>query len=43
MAKTTSHPTVQVLLLTTTPVAEPALQARLGSIEGLIHLNHDTV
>ncbi|MGW0817216.1 hypothetical protein ACWD00_28945 [Streptomyces viridiviolaceus] len=37
------HPTAQVLLLTTTPVAEPALQARLGSIEGLIHLNHETV
>src|SRR5436305_1341556 len=31
------HPAAQVLLLTATPVAEPALQARLGSIEGLIH------
>jgi hypothetical protein len=40
---TPEHPAAQVLLLTTTPVAEPALQARLGSIEGLIHLNHDTV
>ncbi|MFF9788988.1 hypothetical protein [Streptomyces nigrescens] len=37
------HPTAQVLLLTTTPVVEPALQTRLGSIEGLIHLNHETV
>ncbi|WP_282699738.1 hypothetical protein [Streptomyces sp. CC219B] len=37
------HPAAQVLLLTTTPVAEPALQARLGSIEGLIHLKHETV
>lgn len=30
-------------MLTTTPTADPALQARLGSIEGLIHLNHETV
>lgn len=37
------HPTAQVLLLATTPVAEPALQARMGSIEGLIHPNHETV
>ncbi|MDO0929549.1 hypothetical protein QQY24_30755 [Streptomyces sp. TG1A-8] len=37
------HSAAQVLLLTTTPVAEPALQARLASIEGLIHLNHETV
>jgi hypothetical protein len=40
---TPEHPTAQVLLLTTTPVADPALQACLGSIEGLIHLNHETV
>ncbi|MEW2164480.1 hypothetical protein AB0912_16015 [Streptomyces sp. NPDC007084] len=37
------HPTAQVLLLAATPVVEPALQTRLGSIEGLIHLNHETV
>ncbi|WP_409468015.1 hypothetical protein [Streptomyces sp. HC307] len=37
------HPAAQVLLLTTTPTPHPALQARLGSIEGLIHLNHETV
>ncbi|MFJ9760315.1 hypothetical protein [Streptomyces sp. NPDC101149] len=37
------HPSAQVLLLTTTPVADPAMQARLGSIEELIHLNHETV
>ncbi|MDQ0990753.1 hypothetical protein [Streptomyces sp. V3I7] len=37
------HPSTQVLLLTITPVADPAMQARLGSIEGLIHLNHETV
>ncbi|MFC5220448.1 hypothetical protein [Streptomyces coerulescens] len=37
------HPEVQVLLLTTTPTTGPALQARLGSIEGLIHLSHETV
>ncbi|WP_305733694.1 hypothetical protein [Streptomyces sp. TRM70350] len=37
------HPAAQVLLLTTTPVAEPALEAGLGSIEGLIHLNHETM
>lgn len=37
------HLAAQVLLLTTTPVPDPALQARLGSVEGLIHLNHETV
>jgi hypothetical protein len=37
------HPSAQVLLLTTTSVVDPAMQARLGSIEGLIHLNHETV
>ncbi|MFG2275848.1 hypothetical protein ACGFNY_39565 [Streptomyces chartreusis] len=36
------HPATQVLLLTTTPAPNPALQTRLGSIEGLIHLNHET-
>ncbi|EFL29536.1 predicted protein [Streptomyces viridochromogenes DSM 40736] len=40
---TPEHPAAQVLLFTTTPAADPALQARLGSIEGLIHLNHETV
>ncbi|PBC86004.1 hypothetical protein SAMN05428945_6461 [Streptomyces sp. 2224.1] len=37
------HPWAQTLLLTTTPVADPAMQARLGSVEGLIHLNHETM
>ncbi|MYT68110.1 MULTISPECIES: hypothetical protein [unclassified Streptomyces] len=36
------HPSAKVLLLTTTPVADPVMQTRLGSIEGLIHLNHET-
>lgn len=35
------HPAAQVLLLTTTRAPDPALQARLGSIEGLIHLHHE--
>ncbi|MGW6894068.1 hypothetical protein [Streptomyces chartreusis] len=37
------HLAAQVLLLTTTPTPAPALHARLGSLEGLIHLNHETV
>ncbi|MET8565741.1 hypothetical protein ABZV75_36235 [Streptomyces flaveolus] len=36
------HPSVEVLLLTTTPAPNPALQVRLDSIEGLIHLDHET-
>ncbi|MFJ5213054.1 hypothetical protein [Streptomyces nigra] len=36
------HPATQVLLLATTPAPDPALQTRLGSIEGLIRLNHET-
>ncbi|MBQ0830853.1 hypothetical protein [Streptomyces tagetis] len=36
------HAAAQVLLLTTTPTAHPALQAGLDSIEGLTHLNHET-
>ncbi|REK89589.1 hypothetical protein DY245_14690 [Streptomyces inhibens] len=35
------HPAIRVLLLTTTPTPDAALQARLGSIEGLVHLNHE--
>ncbi|MFI9809454.1 hypothetical protein ACIHEJ_34770 [Streptomyces sp. NPDC052301] len=35
------HPTARVLLLTTSMDPDPDLQARLGSIEGLIHLNHE--
>ncbi|MFE0375650.1 hypothetical protein ACFW1M_08675 [Streptomyces inhibens] len=35
------HPAIRVLLLTTTPAPDAALQARLGSIEGLVHLNHE--
>ncbi|MDV9177678.1 hypothetical protein R6V09_47105 [Streptomyces sp. W16] len=37
------HSSAQVLLLTTTATPDPALHARLGSLEGLIHLNHETV
>ncbi|MGY0021232.1 hypothetical protein [Streptomyces sp. cg35] len=36
------YPTVQVLLLTTTPALNPALRAQLDSIEGLVHLNHES-
>ncbi|WP_420037752.1 hypothetical protein ACN2WE_40830 [Streptomyces sp. cg28] len=38
----TEHPTVQLLLLTTTPVPNPALRAQLDSIEGLDHLQHES-
>ncbi|MGW5498940.1 hypothetical protein [Streptomyces olivaceoviridis] len=37
------HPAVQVLLLTSTPIPDPTLQARLDSIEGLTRLDHGTV
>ncbi|WP_338703385.1 hypothetical protein V2W30_39265 [Streptomyces sp. Q6] len=37
------HPSAQVLLLTTTPIPDPALRACLDSLEGLIHLHHETV
>jgi hypothetical protein len=37
------HPAAQVLLLITTAVPDLALHTRLGSIEGLIRLNHETV
>ncbi|MET8566398.1 hypothetical protein ABZV75_39750 [Streptomyces flaveolus] len=37
------HPSVPVLLLTTTPSPSPGLQARLHSIEGLTLLDHETV
>ncbi|WP_369253811.1 hypothetical protein [Streptomyces sp. R35] len=36
------HPTVQVLLLTTTSAPSPALRARLESVKGLVHLNHES-
>ncbi|CAL9674056.1 hypothetical protein SUDANB176_07630 (plasmid) [Streptomyces sp. enrichment culture] len=35
--------TYPVPVAVTVLTATPALQARLGSIEGLIHLNHETV
>ena len=38
----TEHPTVQVLLLTTTPAPNPALRAQLAAIEGLAHLQHES-
>ncbi|WP_156725791.1 hypothetical protein [Streptomyces apocyni] len=34
------HPATQVLLLTSTSTPDLALRARLGSIQGLIHLHH---
>ncbi|GGS89288.1 hypothetical protein [Streptomyces cinerochromogenes] len=37
------HPSARVLLLTITPAPDPALQSRLDSIEGLIHLGHETL
>ncbi|REE64439.1 hypothetical protein BX257_7117 [Streptomyces sp. 3212.3] len=36
------QPAVKVLLLTAVPSPDSGLQARLDSIEGLIHLNHRT-
>ncbi|MEU8653706.1 hypothetical protein [Streptomyces sp. NPDC048737] len=35
------HPAAQVLLLTSSRTPDHALQTRLGSIEGLTHLNHE--
>ncbi|MDK1347417.1 hypothetical protein QNO09_29785 [Streptomyces sp. 378] len=37
------RPAAQVLLLTTTRAPDPASRARLGSIEGLIHLHHEAM
>ncbi|MFM9633244.1 MULTISPECIES: hypothetical protein [Streptomyces] len=36
------HSSAQVLLLTTTSTPDPSLHTRLRSLEGLIHLNHET-
>ncbi|MFD5715703.1 hypothetical protein ACFWHW_35930 [Streptomyces pharetrae] len=36
------HPTAQVLLLTTTPVPDPTLQARLRALKGLHHFSTDS-
>ncbi|MFD3481379.1 hypothetical protein [Streptomyces sp. NPDC058695] len=36
------HPTVQVLLLTTTPALNPALREQLVAVEGLVHLKHES-
>lgn len=38
-----AHPECHVLVLTTTPVPDPTLRTRLESIEGLVHLGHDSV
>ncbi|MFI9565692.1 hypothetical protein [Streptomyces rishiriensis] len=38
----TEHPTVEVLLLTTTPAPNPALRAQLVAIGGLAHLKHES-
>ncbi|GAA5063278.1 hypothetical protein [Streptomyces similanensis] len=38
----TEHPTLQVLLMTTTPASSPALRAQLVAIEGLVHLKHES-
>ncbi|EPD60537.1 hypothetical protein [Streptomyces sp. HGB0020] len=35
------HPTIQALLLITTPTPDPALQRTLSSINGLAHLNQE--
>ncbi|MFJ4370593.1 hypothetical protein ACIP4S_41580 [Streptomyces chartreusis] len=36
------HHGARVLLLITTPAADPTLQARLASIQGLTHLDHQS-
>lgn len=36
------HPWAQTLLLTETPTATSALHARLGLVDGLVHLGHET-
>jgi hypothetical protein len=38
----TEHPTVQVLLLTTTAAPSPALRAQLDAVEGLVHLMNES-
>jgi hypothetical protein len=37
-----AHPECQVLVLTTTPLPDPTLRTRLESIEGLVHLRHES-
>lgn len=37
------HPTIQALVMTTTAAPDPTLRARLGSIEGLTHLKHESL
>ncbi|MGW2387244.1 hypothetical protein [Streptomyces sp. NPDC001658] len=37
------HPTIQALVLTTTAAPDPTLRARMGSIEGLTHLKHESL
>ncbi|MCT9139094.1 hypothetical protein [Streptomyces violarus] len=37
-----AHPEFRVLVLTTTPVPDPTLSARLDSIEGLVHLSRES-
>jgi hypothetical protein len=37
-----AHPEYHVLVLTTTPRPDPTLRTRLESIEGLVHLRHET-
>ena len=36
------HPAVRALLLTNTPTPEPTLHTRLGTIQGLVHLSHES-
>lgn len=36
----TEHPSVEVLLLTTTSAPNPALRAQMLAIEGVVHLKH---
>ncbi|MEU6180754.1 hypothetical protein [Streptomyces coeruleorubidus] len=37
-----AHPEYQVLVLTTTPLPDPTLRTRLETIEGLVHLGHES-
>jgi hypothetical protein len=36
------HPAVGVLLLTDTPAPQPTLHARMGAIQGLVHLGRES-
>ncbi|MYS92552.1 MULTISPECIES: hypothetical protein [Streptomyces] len=38
-----ANPECHVLVLTTTPLPDPTLRTRLESVEGLVHLGHESV